>query len=39
MARIQLPNGTTQATYALVFKWIRIPHRCWLSHTPYNESR
>jgi transposase len=27
------------AVRALAFKWIRILHRCWLSHTPYDESR
>ena len=26
------------AVRALAFKWIRIVHRCWQSHTPYNES-
>jgi transposase len=27
------------AVRALAFKWIRILHRCWLTHTPYDESR
>jgi transposase len=27
------------AVRALAFKWIRILHRCWQSHTPYDESR
>jgi transposase len=25
------------AVRALAFKWIRILHKCWLTHTPYNE--
>lgn len=27
------------AVRALAFKWIRILHRCWQSHIPYDESR
>ena len=27
------------ALRALAFKWIRIPHRCWVDRVPYDESR
>ena len=27
------------AVRALAFKWIRILYRCWVTHTPYDESR
>ena len=27
------------AVRALAFKWIRILHRCWITRTPYNETR
>jgi hypothetical protein len=27
------------AVRALAFKWIRILYRCWMTHTPYDESR
>lgn len=27
------------AVRALAFKWIRILYRCWITHTPYNETR
>lgn len=26
------------AIRALAFKWVRILYRCWLNHTPYDES-
>jgi hypothetical protein len=28
-----------RAARALAFKWIRILYRCWVTHTPYDESR
>jgi hypothetical protein len=27
------------ALRALAFKWIRVLHRCWLDHVPYDEAR
>ena len=39
--RQQRAKGSSHqvAVRALAFKWIRIVHRCWQTHTPYDESR
>ncbi|MEZ6094952.1 MAG: IS110 family transposase [Pirellulaceae bacterium] len=37
----QLAKGKSANTAkrALAYKWLRIIHRCWITRTPYNESR
>ncbi|MGH8283365.1 MAG: transposase, partial [Gammaproteobacteria bacterium] len=39
--RQQRTKGSSHqvAVRALAFKWIRILYRCWVTHTPYDESR
>ena len=35
----QRGKGHHAAIRALAFKWIRVIHRCWQTHTPYDEAR
>jgi hypothetical protein len=35
----QRGKGHNAAIRSLAFKWIRVIHRCWQTHTPYDEAR